>query len=277
MENNVKVLTLDSIPTLKQLIGGGGSDVNLLSNYTATVGSNDVYNASYVNGRLNSSTIAIGQFSSAQGTQSMAIGFDAQIVAGELGVALGTQSSCRNSFSVALGFNSETHRTKEVSIGAGNSSPYATRYLANVTAGELPTDAVNLAQVRGATVGDVLYASPDVASTITLATPVSQYEKVEIIGSWSMPYTETTTPLQVIGHWHLNDQDNSRTFQLRAVDLDPANNQKTEVVETWSFTGSTTLEMISGAVISGDLTGQTIETVDTPSIIITKVIGIKAL
>lgn len=143
--------------------------------------------------------------------------------------------------------------------------------------GELLTDAPNMAQVRSATVGDVLYSGTGAEATITLTSPVSQYEKVEIIGSWAMPHTDVATPLQVIGHWHLNDQDNSRTFQLRAVDVDPTTNQKTEVVETWSFTGSTTLQMVSGAQISGELTDQVMETLETPQIVITKVIGIKAI
>lgn len=141
----------------------------------------------------------------------------------------------------------------------------------------LGTDTPNLAQVRSATVGDVLYSGTGAEATITLASPVSQYEKVEIIGSWTMPHTDVATPLQVIGHWHLNDQDNSRTFQLRAVDVDPATSQKTEVVETWSFTGSTTLQMVSGAQIAGELTDQVMEALEAPQIIITKVIGIKAI
>lgn len=237
--------------------------------------------------------VAIGPSAGASGSNSVVIGYhvlggtvgNATLIGAETratssnGTAMGYNARVNHSYSVALGVYSLTGRANEVSIG--NTEPTgdapATRYLANVTAAALDTDATNLAQVRSATVGDVLYAGTDAEATITLTSPVSQYEKVEIIGSWTMPHTDATTPLQVIGHWHLNDQDNSRTFQLRAVDVDPTANQKTEVVETWSFTGSTTLQMISGAQISGELTEQVMEALETPQIIVTKVVGIKAI
>lgn len=56
-------------------------------------------------------------------------------------------------WSVALGFNSVATRTNEVSFGSGSADPnkvYTTRYLANVTAGTLDTDAVNVGQLNAA-------------------------------------------------------------------------------------------------------------------------------
>lgn len=54
--------------------------------------------------------------------------------------------------SVAVGFGSTTSRIDEFSIGAGSADPrtiYTTRYLANVKAGSLDTDAVNVEQLNG--------------------------------------------------------------------------------------------------------------------------------
>lgn len=181
-------------------------------------------------------------------------------------------------YSVALGSYSTTKRSGCVSIGDGsNNLNYGTRYLTNVKAGTQDTDATNVAQVNSVTTGDVLYASSEAETAITLTASVSQYEKLEIIGSWTMPYTGATTPLQIITFWHTNDQDNSHTFQLQATDLDSVNNQKVEVVETWSITSPTTIEMVGGAKVSGSLTDQVIEELETPELIITKVIGIKTL
>lgn len=172
---------------------GGGSDVNLLSEYTATVGDNDTYNASYVNSRLDSnfihfganyttsssspySGISIGHDNSPSYSNQILIGFDVKptgknplICIGnhsrcsrygvgvghysstnEHGVALGDETTAVYSESVALGHYATTGRAGEVSIGAPSQTVVdrQTRYLANVRAGELPTDAVNLKQMQ---------------------------------------------------------------------------------------------------------------------------------
>lgn len=170
---------------------GGGSDVNLLSTYTATVGDNDAYNAGYVNDRLDgasvilgswshafsrlgqagdiivgtdaltsgigSNKITIGNYSQARGYGSIAIGPSAyaynaaQAQTVNDAVAIGASSLAGGMNSVALGAYSYTLRDNTVSIGTGGNpgdNPYVTRYLANVTAGELPTDAVNLQQMQ---------------------------------------------------------------------------------------------------------------------------------
>lgn len=56
-------------------------------------------------------------------------------------------------WSVAIGFNSVATRIDEVSFGSGSTYPervYTTRYLANVKAGTLDTDAVNVGQLNAA-------------------------------------------------------------------------------------------------------------------------------
>lgn len=83
---------------------------------------------------VNSSTIAIG--GNASGIQSLAIG-----------------GSASNSYSIALGALSITNRSYEVSLGNTNGGN-TTRYLANVKAGELDTDAVNVKQLND-TIGDI--------------------------------------------------------------------------------------------------------------------------
>lgn len=149
---------------------GGGSDVNLLTAYTANPAEGDVYNAAYVNSRLDKATnIILGDKSNAGfvsvhlgryatgGTSTIAIGYasgggpggsNAQFL-----VAVGDGAKVPNGchYSVAIGAKSLASRTSEVSIGSGGSSEIApTRYLANVTAGELDTDAVNLKQLNDA-------------------------------------------------------------------------------------------------------------------------------
>lgn len=114
---------------------GGGSDVNLLSAYTDTVGDNDVYNAGYVNSRLNDINISIGSQTQTAGYANVAIGYLAKAT---------------NIQSAAFGSGSVTSRMSEISFGNPNESNTARRqrYLANVKAGELPTDAVNLQQMQ---------------------------------------------------------------------------------------------------------------------------------
>lgn len=125
------------------VVGGGGSDVNLLTAYTATVGDNDVYDAAYVNNQLNNGSVRLGAFAAAPVNRAVSIGANA-IAQGSSVTAIGYTAQASHADSVALGAISSTGRSKEVSIG-GNSY---TRFLANVTAGELPTDAVNLQQMQ---------------------------------------------------------------------------------------------------------------------------------
>lgn len=223
-------------------------------------------------------SFSIGTESISKTANAIAFGAGA-MVEGNNGIAFGSNTYIRpsNINSVAIGRNSITYRSSEVSIGSGGGNAPATRYLGNVTAGELDTDAVNVKQLRTCTIGDVLYASTEAASSITLSTPVSQYEKIEVLGMWNMPYTASTTPLQITAFWHINDQDNSKTFQIAAIDIDAENSEKTEVIDTWSFTNATTLDLLSNGMISGTLTEPTMESNTTPYITITKVIGIKAL
>lgn len=103
-------------------------------------------------GSTNVVAVAIG-YSSRAYNCGVAVGRSAIAYSGNNthGVALGYESQCTSSHSVALGSYSVTTRRAEVSIGgySGTVTTYPkTRFLANVTAGELDTDAVNLAQVR---------------------------------------------------------------------------------------------------------------------------------
>lgn len=127
-------LSLDENGQLS-VVGGGGSSVNLLSAYTATVGDNDVYNAAYVNSRLNNININIGSQTQTAGYANVAIGYLAKAT---------------NIQSAAFGSGSVTSREAEISFGNPNEviTSRRQRYLANVKAGELPTDAVNLQQMQ---------------------------------------------------------------------------------------------------------------------------------
>lgn len=174
---------------------GGGSDVNLLSTYTATVGGEDVYNASYMNGRLDggsgphlglgattvnsAGSIAIGNSAKSQAAYGLAIGYQAQAsktnsiaiggstpkasegysialggattVSAQYSIALGYNAICNQERSISLGYQARCTRSNEVSIGASSETTVpATRFLANVTAGELDTDAVNMSQLNAA-------------------------------------------------------------------------------------------------------------------------------
>lgn len=219
MDDNVKVLTLDSIPTLKELIGGGGgSSVTLLDTYTATPTDSEAYNASYINSKISGVSLVLGAqagsaytFSvdtpvllgnSAKATRTssvttanrgVAIGYNSSVNATTTnntildvsiganssssstsvavgssaraqgnGVAVGADAAATYNYSVAVGYYSTATRASEVSFGRGTgSTAYTTRYLANVKAGELDTDAVNLKQMQdyvAAQIGDVATA-----------------------------------------------------------------------------------------------------------------------
>lgn len=150
------------------VVGGGGSDVNLLSEYSASPAESDVYGAGYVNslatitpvsGSTNTFLLtlgsALGSFprlqiltnAQALGSNSMAIGYGAKAIAADT-IVLGNRASASHQKSVALGERSATSRINEVSIGSGTINLPSTRFLANVTAGELDTDAVNLKQMQ---------------------------------------------------------------------------------------------------------------------------------
>lgn len=128
------------------IVGGGSSDVNLLSGYTATVGDNDVYNAAYVNAifgnnlyapvRSNSGYIAIGN-----GISPTTMGASA--------VAIGNQSSATSIYGVALGAKSKA-TSNFVAVGNGDTSDNFAgfRIIRYVRAGVLDTDAVNLKQMQ---------------------------------------------------------------------------------------------------------------------------------
>lgn len=153
---------------------GGGSDVNLLTVCKASPAEEDVYAASYVNllGHFGQNTNGLPSLynyltvpnragKSATdiqlwGTSQNAImlgGLDNTGSLGSRSVIIGYNSSAPKTYSVALGAFAYTTRSNEVSIGGQHkyATPIpTTRYLANVTAGELPTDAVNLQQMQDA-------------------------------------------------------------------------------------------------------------------------------
>lgn len=341
MEDNVKVLTLDSIPTLKQLIGNGGEAPTIYNGFT-----NDpegVMSASFWNSLFNSApygnlilggrpnpldgvsnsarggialdpsgaslngnySVSIGKSPINNGSYGIAIGAETTVhghseynpTTQGAGMAIGpyaktTTATANNKpiYPVALGFGSVASARSEVSIGNPNvQSPdlwssiaparngTATRYVANVTAGELDTDATNVAQVREAVIGDVLYTGTEAVSEITLSASVAQYEQVELIGTWTLPYQPDLAPLQVIVHWQNNDQDQARVLELHAHDMDVAAMEKAEVTDIWQFTAPTTLSLVSSISMEGSATDPTIESHDTPLITITKVIGRKAI
>lgn len=187
---------------------GGGSDVNLLTAYTAEPTEGDVYDASYVNSKLQNNNIEIGKgakshynatnlnrnsiaigagatatssyradiaiginataqpaSSNLYGGITLALGYSANAGSGSIAIgdrasaytvgnpsgmmAIGNSATAQFQYSVALGALALTSRASEVSIGNGGTvGTTATRYLANVRAGELPTDAVNLQQMQ---------------------------------------------------------------------------------------------------------------------------------
>lgn len=147
------------------VVGGGGGAVDILTSYLSTATNEQVYSAKYINSRLSGdsvnlgtkstaaspySSVAIGNNSYAQALYSMALGPGARTSTNST-VAIGHSAIVSHSRSVSLGGGSQTTRDSEVSIGGGNPS---TRFLANVTDGELPQDAVTVHQLNEA-VGDI--------------------------------------------------------------------------------------------------------------------------
>lgn len=149
-KNNIKTINGES------LVGTGnieisGSGVQLYDAYsTATDGANT---ANFINTKLNGQQVIIGRHTSnaPTGAQVVAIGYNCKtsgsnnsnVVIGYSAQVKGTSTS-----SVALGAYSRTTRDGEVSIGGGSDATPATRFLSNVTAGTLDTDAVNLKQMQ---------------------------------------------------------------------------------------------------------------------------------
>lgn len=176
-DNNVKYLTLDAIPTLKELIGGGSS-VTVLDAYTATPEAGSVYGATYVNARLNGATVALGQSAKNNlAVQQIAIG-DGATTGNETiargAIALGYNANTLTySGSVAIGSGARCSRSAEVSFGYGSTSGtyYKSRVLANVDTGTEDTDAVNKLQME-TYVSEQLGDVETVLQTLTTGTGV---------------------------------------------------------------------------------------------------------
>lgn len=103
-------------------------------------------------GASGSNAIAIGNSLSAGGRAAISMGTNSS-GAGERAVALGGWAHATKRDSVAVGSLSTTSRNNEVSIGNPSNANVPTRFLANVKAGELDTDAVNLKQLNDAVAG----------------------------------------------------------------------------------------------------------------------------
>lgn len=103
-------------------------------------------------GASGSNAIAIGNSLSAGGRAAISIGTNSS-GAGERAVVLGGWAHATKRDSVAVGSLSTTSRNNEVSIGDPSNADVPTRFLANVKAGELDTDAVNLKQLNDAVAG----------------------------------------------------------------------------------------------------------------------------
>lgn len=103
-------------------------------------------------GASGSNAIAIGNSLSAGGRAAISMGTNSS-AAGERAVVLGGWAHATKRDSVAVGSLSTTSRNNEVSIGDPSNADVPTRFLANVKAGELDTDAVNLKQLNDAVAG----------------------------------------------------------------------------------------------------------------------------
>lgn len=101
---------------------------------------------------LDFNAIAIGNSLSAVGFAAISMGTNSS-GAGKRAVALGGWAHATKRDSVAVGSLSTTSRDNEVSIGNPSNADVPTRFLANVKAGELDTDAVNLKQLNDAVAG----------------------------------------------------------------------------------------------------------------------------
>lgn len=183
--------------------GGGSGGGEVLSEYTASPTTNDVYGATYINKRLDYTVVSIGAgaFSSGPdyvgtvrignqarttGQSGVAIGYSAN--ADTNGTAVGAQSNTNGKEgSIALGNSSVCGRKGELSIANPNASGTLpkTRYIANVKAGELDTDAVNVSQLQSATEGTVLYEGGTFTNSISLNESIYNYTRVEVIAYYT--------------------------------------------------------------------------------------------
>lgn len=133
-------LSLSEDGTLSGTGGGGGSTP--LSTYTESPADTDVYSAGYINERLDGTEVNFGPGAKAY-NYSIAMGRNATSTASN-SIAIGYGAKGAFAYGAAIGSLSENTRTYEISFGNSSTS----RYLANVKAGELDTDATNLAQVK---------------------------------------------------------------------------------------------------------------------------------
>lgn len=105
----------------------------------------------------NATGVAIGAGAQAMGTANIALGRSAKSNE-RYSVAIGWQAQSDYTESVALGNKSQNSREQEISIGGGSSTFPQTRYLANVRAGVLDTDAVNVSQLKNGTPAEQIYS-----------------------------------------------------------------------------------------------------------------------
>lgn len=128
-----------------------GTDALSIGGSTSSSGSSSI--AIGLRARANNvSNIAIGANTNSTGNRSIAISEAAK--ATTIGaIAIGFQAESKYENSIAIGSGSTTDRTYEVSVGAAKRNPAYFRFIANVKAGELDTDAVNLKQLNDAVAG----------------------------------------------------------------------------------------------------------------------------
>lgn len=165
--NNEGSIAIGSSPS-----GVSDQGATVVSNFGIAIGSasSSIGDNSIVIGK-NSSTagttyshnsIAIGASASVDSsTSSIAIGSTAKASSAPCSVAIGRHAEATNKGSIAFGWATHTTRDNEVSFGwttpvadGSLGTPPQTRYLANVTAGVLETDAVNVKQLNDA-VGNI--------------------------------------------------------------------------------------------------------------------------
>lgn len=133
---------------------GSKTGVHLMTEYNAYPEDKNVtYDYSYINSKLNSTPVAIGNYAKNSST-GVAIAQSAETSASDA-IAIGGYSKCANSSSIALGYYSSTSRSSELSLGQVNTygRPTRTRLIANVEHAVLPFDAVNRAQLEQFTRG----------------------------------------------------------------------------------------------------------------------------
>lgn len=137
------------------VVGGGGGAIDILTSYLSTATNEQVYSAEYINSKLNNNNaeiVALG-YNASTGSGGRAVAYGKNSYAEHYGTALGYNAQCNSQYSIALGTASVSNRVGECSVGGG-ANQSKTRFLANVTDGELPQDAVTVHQLQEA-VGDI--------------------------------------------------------------------------------------------------------------------------